>query len=219
MEDVYILNHDCIRVVQNIEYVKLKYYFNIQLIHKLFYSDLNPIRSLHIEVHNYNNSINQRIRSNSNNLTSLKIECNLFSKDIIELNFIHLQKIKIVTDPETSGNIPTFSVLLNLTYLSISSMNKMNYNALNLKHCTHLKYLKLRNVIFNNNNEYFEKAINLMSLIRIFAELGSGEVKLHYQNNSRLKYLKLNKIKRVELHGMTQLETKILNDVTILKED
>lgn len=217
MEDVYVLNYDCIRVIQNTSYIKLKCYFHVRLINKLFYAERNPISSLFIETMYYNDQMNE---SCFQNLTSLKIKCKKFPTEKINMNLIHLQKLKIVVDrgrKRYTDYVKDCRVLSNLTHLSISFYDIQDSEKIirfDLKDCTHLKYLKLTNVIFENNStRYFEKSTNLLSLIRIFTKYIGGEVILHHENNSNLKYLKLHRIKNVELYGMTQLKTKIFESV------
>lgn len=224
MEDVYFLNYDCISSLRNHRYIKFKYYFSIQLINRLFYSKRYPVYSLYTNSDKYPTDFIRLNELYFPNLTSLKIECDSFPTQNININLIHLQKLKIKINGKSdcSSSIFTFQKLSNLTYLSLSStLRYSKYGTqFDLENYTHLKYLKLRNICFNNDIvKYFQQSTNLLSLIRIFTECAFGtDVILRNKNNYNLKYLRLEKVSNVELYGMTQLETKILNNNRKLSE-
>ena len=211
MEDCYILNHDCIHCLQNIGYIEFKSYFHIKLIHKLFYFDRNQIFSLNICVINDEH----KIPSNTllQNLTSLfiKYDNTIYKSFFWNIETKYLQKLSIKINWSRSS-VDNFSILPSLTYLKIDSVAGLSW--LYLAYHTNLKYLNLHNVKFDHNSDiYFQSSTNLISLIRSMDDTSDGRVVLNYKNNSRLKYLKLKNITLVGLHCMTQLETKILENI------
>lgn len=233
MEDIYIVNYDCIACFQNFEYISFKYYINIRLIHKLFYFRTSSVYSFHIQSDTYRNGIEQLNTSKSlsfcKNIISLKITCNIIltrevDDSYIWKDIINLQKLIIHTnDPQSNMNIYDHQTFTNLTHLEIQSTR--NFVIFICDHTTNLKFLKLHNVIIqtrcdSNSRAYFSKLTNLISLERSVAndDLVYAYVNLLYEKHSNLKYLKLENMKIVTLFGMTQLKTKILKNIDILKE-
>lgn len=215
MEDIYYLNHDCIRCLQHIEYIKFLCYINIRLITKLFYFENNLISSLSVNPSKYPNAIT---RSKSIHITSLKIILDRKESrpNLVLTNIKDLQKLQITTNYSESCGYD-FHTLTNLTYLKVKSIGHKAIS-FNFEHYTNLKYLKLHNVAFSQcATIYFQHAIKLQSLIRYLNKSSKdGYVILHC--NSELKYLKLNNIDEVRLYNMTQLKTKILMNINCLVE-
>lgn len=211
MQDIYCLNFDCIGCFQNTSYIKLNIYVNLRMISKSFYFQQHNISSLCIKINKYQPGIEKLNTLNLNNLTSLKIKCNSFSKRDeyifnVTINAYNLQKLNMSMKC-SDDNVIKFQKFTKLTYLKINYREYNTCMEIDLSNCTNLKYLNLTNVQFGSD-AYFEQSTNLRSLIRSCTYRKRGSVVL--SNNSKLIYLKLKNIARVNVMNMTQLKTKIL---------
>lgn len=224
MEDIYHLHRDCIQSMLDFEYMKFQYCVNLKLIHRSFYTERNFISSLCINSSIYSDALDKlRILKNKNNITSLKIKCNNFSNNVARQNDLwnqitNLCKLTINIDflQSTENKHADYSMrdhetFTKLTYLKIKCANgTMDFDP---KSSTNLMYLKLKNIFLYSPVDYFKKLTNLISLNRNFPDETPVNLQLYYKYHSNLIHLKLNNMRELSLHGMTQLKTQILRNI------
>lgn len=219
MEDIYTLNYDCIECMLNFEYSKYTYIFNLRSINKWFCSrSFQQMSSLCVEIDEYRNEIKQLIKFKyREHLTTLKIRRYPYSivkseEESFWKGLSKLKKLTLYVGNARSRKIYNHVIFTNLTYLKIKAPGSTG--DFNLKYFYNLRYLRVHNMVLNCSTNYFSNLTNLVSLIRTMNDMKElCSVHLRYQYHSNLKYLKLNNIGDINLRNMTQLKTKIINDV------
>lgn len=173
-------------------------------------------------------SLTFRMRQNDNkifhtlnclyNLVKLKMKTiNYVVQNIEHASLTNLKSLTI----NVTRNQSTLYVSIghpNLTYLKISVCKNTSSCKLDIHRQTNLLSLKILNIYMRCADNYFKQATDLRVLKLCGSFWFGSYLELSYQYNSKLTYLKICSYDHVTLNYMTNLKTKILNNVKMITE-